>query len=346
MVIHVLDENLNNAGMVENFRLLSWEEEFQGFGAFVMIVNDTPQYAAMLRRGCFLYRKDRKTVMRVVRIERGGQNHTINVYGYSALNLLNFRAWKGEKTLDKVEADILDMVSQSVEGLPLAVAAAQGYDDTPPEETLIDPQPLGDAVLRAVENTGVGVRMPLDYQNRRFLFETYKGRDLAYRDGEGGYVFSSDRKNLESLTVTEDDDLYKNVAVIVCGSGEDLRIFTYPENADDLTGINRRELVVYGDTQNDRTEEQWKTDMLRIGQNALAEHNNVCTFTAVPKSGAFGERYDLGDRVTCKEDRYGVQFDAYITQYKNYIENGAEQVVLTLGRPSLTFFKRELIKNG
>lgn len=346
ITLHVLNDRLERIGVIEHFRNLSWNEDFQGAGSFTLIVNDTERYAALIRRGCYLYRTDRDTAMRIVRIERGGQNNTINAYGFSALNLLSFRVWKGEKTLSNVEADVLDMVSQTAQDLPLLVAQPRGFDDQQAEETVIEPKQLDAAVLQAIENTGIGVKMTLDYSEKRFVFQTYKGKDLAYKEGSGGYVFSSDRKNLESLTVTEDDDYYKNVAVIVCGTGETLRIFTYPENADELTGTARRELVVSGETQNDRTEDEWKTAMLRLGKNALAEHNDICNFTAVPKPGAFGVRYDLGDKVTCLETRYGVQFDAHITQYKHYVENGAEQVVLTLGRPSLSYIKGELIKNG
>lgn len=346
ITLHVLNENLERIGTIEKFRSLSWQEEFQGKGAFSLIVNDTPRYAAMIQRGCYLYRKDRKTTMRIVRIERGGENKTIDVYGYSALTLLSFRVWSGEKTLSNVEEDVLSMVAQTAGDLPVKTAQAHGFDDRPPEETTIDPQALDDAVLRAVEGTGIGLRMALDYAEKTFLLEPYKGKDMAYRDGVGGYVFSSARKNLESLIVTEDDDLYKNVAVVVCGQGEERRVFFYPESADHLTGLARRELIVYGEYQSNRTESEWKKAMLQLGQSELAKHNNVCTFTAVPKPGAFGVRYDLGDLVTCKEDRYGVRFDAYITQYKQFIENGAEQVVLTLGRPSVSYIKGELIKNG
>ena len=343
MELHVLSPALDRIGTIRHWQSMTWEEEYNGMGAFQLIVDDTPVYAAMIRQGCFFYRKDRPyTVMRAVLVERQGANGTITVGGYSVLHMLNWRVATGKRTFKNLPADVYSMVSQELRGLPVTVAAGTDLQETVDKE--LDSPVVGDSIVSLLEETELGMRMVLDYPAKTFVFEIYKGADRAYRDGEGGYVFSPARKNLGPLKVTEDDDLYKNVAVIVCHNGESSSVFYYPEDHESISGMERRELLVFGESQGDRSAEQWKRDMLQKGMDALKEHNMVCTFTAEPRPGDFGVLYNLGDLVTCKEDRYGVRFDARITQYKHTSDKNGDRVTLTLGKPAVSYVRGELIK--
>lgn len=347
MTLHVLDTQMNYIGRIENWISLTWEEEYQGEGALTLIVDDTEQYAKLLKHGHLLYRDDRKTAMIAVKVERSGEDGTITVGGYTTLHMLDYRMSYNKRVVTNVEEGIYGAVANNLRGLPIVVAEAKGYEDTV-EDMEFDCPMLSDMVFDLLKESDLGARMLYDHATKTHTFEVYRGEDRAYKEDEGGgYVFSSEFGNLISLVVTEDDDVFKNVAVI-CGAnpGCDKTTFTY-EVVEGLEGLDRRELLVDGEAQgDDRTFDKWKKDMLDKGKKELLEHNKVQTFEAVPYPGSYGKRYTLGDLVTCKSSRYDLRFDARITQVKEKIDREGSEMTLTLGEPVLTYIRGELIKNG
>lgn len=357
LTLHVFNTELNYIGRIKNWISLDWDEEYQGKGALNLVVDDTEQYARMLAHGNLLYRADRKTAMIAVKVERSGENGTITVCGYTTLHMLEYRMVYNKYVVTKVETGIYNAVRNNLRGLPITLADAKGYDDTV-DETVFDCPMLSDMVFDLLKECDLGARMLFDPKTKMHLFEVYKGNDLAYTEENGGHVFSSEFGNLLSLKVTEDDDVFKNVAVI-CGAnpGCDKTTFTY-EMAPGLTGIARRELLVDGEPQGTtgetdangnevkRSFEDWKKAMLDKGKQELIEHNKVQTFEAVPYPGSYGVRYTLGDLVTCKSSRYDLRFDARITQVKEHHDRKGSEMTLTMGEPVLTYIRGELIKHG
>jgi hypothetical protein len=51
------------------------------------------------------------------------------------------------------------------------------------------------------------------------------------------------------------------------------------------------------------------------------------------------EAFDLGDLVTCNATRYGVRFDARITEFEETFEQGFRKVYITMGKPTITYAK-------
>lgn len=41
--------------------------------------------------------------------------------------------------------------------------------------------------------------------------------------------------------------------------------------------------------------------------------------------------FDLGDRITCKEEKWGIQIDARITEVKEIYQKGTEEIEATFG---------------
>ena len=356
ITLHVFDIELNYTGRVENWISMTWEEEYQGEGAFTLTVPDTDKYARLLQRGCFLYRNDRSTCMMVVSVERNGENGNINIGGYTALHMLTYRMVYNRRKITNVESGIYDMVGSNLRGLPFSCAEAHGFDETVEEEDFDCPMML-DAVLTLIKESDLGIRMLFDAQTRQMVFEVYRGYNRTHGT-PNGYPFSTEFGNLYSIVVTEDDDVLKNVAVVTgANPGCDKTTFTY-ESEPGLTGLARRELLVDGEPQGTtgevdeegneipRSKEDWKKAMLDKGKQALTEYNLVQTFEVKPYTGNYGTRYSLGDKVTCKSSRYGLRFDARITQVKETYDQNGSDLTITLGEPTINYIKKELMTNG
>lgn len=353
ITLHVFDSELNYTGRIENWISMTWEEEYQGEGAFTLTVSDTDKYAKILQRGCFISRNDRTTCMLLVNVERNGENHEIRVGGYTALHLLSYRMAYNKFIIKNIEEGVYRMVSNNLRGLPLTCDAPKGFTDSVEDEVFDCPELL-DAVLTLVREGELGIRTVFDSRNRVILFEVYKGDDLTYGTSFG-YTFSTEFGNLYSLVITEDDDLLKNVAVI-CGAnpGCDKTTFTY-EATPGVLGLDRRELLVDGEPQGTtgeidpetgeeikRSFEDWKKAMLDKGKQALTEYNLVQTFEVKTYTGTYGVRYSLGDKVTCKSGRYGLRFDARITQVKERYDQSGSTITMTLGEPTINYIQKEI----
>lgn len=360
ITLHVFDSELKYTGRIENWISMTWEEEYQGEGAFTLTVSDTDKYAKLLQRGCFISRNDRTTCMLLVSVERDGENHEIRACGYTGLHMLSYRVAYNQYKITNIEAGVYDLVNTNLRGLPLTCDAAKGFGDSVDEE-MFDCPKLLDAVLTLIREGDLGIRTVFDARNRIILFEVYKGEDRTYGTSYG-HTFSTEFGNLYSLVVTEDDDLLKNVAV-VCGAnpGCAKTTFTYPPIDPDnpqLLGLERRELLVDGEPQGTtgqkdedgeeipRSFEDWEKAMLDKGKQALTEYNLIQTFQVKTYTGTYGVRYALGDKVTCKSGRYGLRFDARITQVKERYDETGKNISMTLGEPTINYVQRELKVHG
>lgn len=333
MILHVLDENLTYKGRLESYRSLSWKEQYQGEGGFTLVVDDTDRNAALLQHGFLLYRADRKTAMHVVNVVRSTKQRTITAGGYTELCILERRATQQPYTVSNAETGIYGVATENLRGLPVEMAENQGFADR--WEGVLEEMALSDAVYNVGKYSGLGVKMLVDVNNKKRILTVYRGADKTYSPETGGRVFSHEYGNLRELTVTEDDDLYKNVA-IVRGLGQDEKVKEIV--IGDTEGLERREMLVKVATQSSKqTNAEYQAEMRSAGENALLKQRKVQTFEAEISPKDFGAAYDLGDLVTCNAKRYNLRFDRRITEFTQTVENGVSKIVLTLGEPTISY---------
>lgn len=333
MILHVLDENLTYKGRLESYRSLSWKEQYQGEGGFTLVVDDTDRNAALLQHGFLLYRADRKTAMHVVNVVRSTKQRTITAGGYTELCILERRATQKPYTVSNAETGIYGVATENLRGLPVEMAENQNFADR--WEGVLEEMALSDAVYNVGKYSGLGVKMLVDVNNKKRILTVYRGADKTYSHETGGRVFSHEYGNLRELTVTEDDDLYKNVA-IVRGLGQDEKVKEIV--IGDVEGLDRREMLVKLPTQSSKqTNAEYQAEMRSAGENALLKQRKVQTFEAEISPKDFGTAYDLGDLVTCNAKRYNLRFDRRITEFAQTVENGVSKIVLTLGEPTISY---------
>lgn len=335
MILHVMDENFSYRGRIENFRSLRWIEQYQGTGGLTLIVDDTDQNAAVLRRGCILFRGDRKTAMQIVKISRSTADATIRVYGHTTLILLDRRIILGKYAATNPETGIYDLVRDNLRGLSsVAIAPAQGYEGETQAE--FEDDDLLRALWELCEEGDLGVRMDYDHDGKQHIFQVYRGRDLAYKE-DGGLVFSNEFGNMLSVSVDEDDSLHKNVCYVRGQRGKDDPVLV---EVGDAEGVERREMIIQGSSKTDeQTDDQYTQALQQEGKEALQECYDVTNFKAEINPEKFGAAYDLGDLVTCNATKYGVRFDARITEFEEDIDQGFRRVYITMGKPTITYAK-------
>ena len=345
MILHVIDSDFVYQGRLQNFKSLRWEECYSDKGKFTLVLDDTDKNASMIKKGCYFYRADRKTAMVAVDIVRNGERSTITIGGYTTLHILDRRIIQGVMNVKNVETGVYDAVSNNLRGLPhVSISDKKGFEETTDLEFENDQMVKSIAQMCAAGD--LGVRMLFDNERKTHVLEVYKGADRAYKDGMNGVVFSSEFGNLASLTVEEDDEIFKNVAIIM-GTKDDENKTTYYREVGDATGFERREVFVKANQKKkDQTDAEYNAYLDGEGVKALQKHYDVLTFKAEISSSAWMRDYDLGDKVTCKSTRYGLRFDTRITSFVETIEAGTQSISLTLGEPTITYLQGAILKNG
>lgn len=348
MILHVFDSDFVYRGQIENWIDLTWTEQYTDKGGFTLEVYDTDKYAGLLRRGWYLYRADRPAAMLIISVKRDTEQNTITAGGYTALHLLTWRTIAHAYSVTNVESAVYGMINAELRWLNVTTAAVKGL--TAEYECEIEGEDLLEAAEEVLGQTEYGIRANFDRTNKTNVIEVYEGADRTYKDGVGGVVFSQEYGNLKQLTVSEDDDVYKNVALVTGAANNDPRTVYYeyvsPE-AIAMGAAQRRELLVTGEDQGEEeTNPDWQKRQKQIGIKALQEHKNALCFECELSANEFGHRCDLGDKVTCKSQRYGLRFDARITEYQYENRQGAETIKVVIGDKPLNYVKGEIVKNG
>ena len=336
MILHVMDETFAYKGRIENYISLRWKEQYQGKGMFTMIVDDTEQNAAMLQRGRILLRGDRKTAMLIVKITRNSADNTIHLFGHTYLAMLERRVIPGPYTGTDVEQLIIQSFGENRRNLPIATAST-GVDAVLEEETEIKDADMLLTYLDLCEKCDVGLKIHSDYRTRIHTLQVYQGRDLAYKEGVGGIVFSIEFGNMLSVSVDEDDSIYKNICYVRGTKKNDTEILL---EVGDAGEYDRREMIIQGSIQkDDQSDADYEAMLIKEGRDALQEYYDVANFTAEISPEKLGKSYDLGDLVTCNATRYGVRFNARITEFEEEINQGFRKVYITMGKPTITYAK-------
>ena len=184
---------------------------------------------------------------------------------------------------------------------------------------------------------GIGFRFRPDFNNKRIIFETFKGTDRSTSQSRNNRViFSEAYANLNDMTFRENNQLLKNV-VFIGGSGTgNERIYV---SYGDATGLDRRELYV--DARDimqteDMTDAEYRNKLLQRGHERQTSYQLVSSIgcdTDALANFVYKENYDLGDIVSIKKAGWNISVDMRITEIQEIYERGTLKVSPTFGNP-------------
>lgn len=134
--------------------------------------------------------------------------------------------------------------------------------------------------------------------------------------------------------------------VLIAGQGEGTARKVAMIN-DNLTGFDRRELYVdardIADTKESTVEgeeaipipdAEYQTILIERGNSKLAETQPICTFESgisVLSNLVYKEDFDLGDRVTIQNVRWGLVLNTRITVVEEVYENDTVDIRVNFG---------------
>lgn len=192
-------------------------------------------------------------------------------------------------------------------------------------------------------NSELGIRTRFDVKNKKFIFEVYKGIDRSIEA-----KFSQDAENILSQEYADSVDNYKNAA-LVAGEGEgDLRQKISIGNS---AGFDRyEEFVDAKDIKKETLSNIQYEELLKSkGHIKLSEMTEIKTFDSTVDLNAdlkYKVDYDVGDIVTCINNKWGVVMQARITEIEEIYEEANMKVNIIFGNkiPTILDKIRQVVK--
>lgn len=215
---------------------------------------------------------------------------------------------------------------------------------------------LGDEVRDVCQQGKVGYDILVCEREKKYGFYLYKGADLTSgnADGNAPCIFSRDFDNVNEQDYEDSTENYKNFAYVLgaADSQNVQEIVTVDEEG--ATGLALKEVLVDASDisrsaedesgeQADIPTERYRAMLESRGNAELAAMVENYTFNSsvnIQSNLRYKEDFDLGDRVTCIERRWGITINSRITEITQTYESGKTLLEATFGESAPTLLDK------
>ena len=357
MELFLYDQSLNMVGIVDEIASLIWTRRYWDCGEFRLLVPMTRRHAELLTIGRWIARKDDKEVGEIsyIHITSDAQGlEQIEVQGKFLTHWLGKRLLLSQvvmtaptdQTLRRIVRETLvsptdigrKIPDLHIDETPLAGIASISCSCDAYENALA-------ACSDRAKLAKIGFRIETDLRQQKHTFVPYKGLDRTTTQTDNPVcIFSPDFDNVLSQEFTRS---VENVAtaIYVGGAAEEGQPREVLEVLDGVSsGLNRVEFFYdasalsrsYSDggVQTQIPDGEYTTLLEARGEQVLDQKDESLSFSSTIDLRAnlvYKKDFDVGDRVTCLNQRWHIQIDARITEITESYESGKENLEATFG---------------
>lgn len=370
MELRVFDETIEPLGLIDEMASLLWHTKYFDVGTFNLLVPITDNNKRLLIEGNIIVKHDGKrevtdaaggiwrraaqiTYVHITKDENGLEQ--IEAQGYMLSQWLNKRCISPQIVATATNQSLINTMIKNNCG-----SSASTRRQFPRFIMLAQETIAGNAVeyanevyaklgleVKARAQAGkLGYDILINERSRQYGFYLYKGKDLTAKNSEGNTpcIFSRDFDNVNEQEYTASIENCGNF-IYIQGAADDNG--NQPVTTVDGAGAAGFDLVeVFCDAtdiarkyQSGETEITipLNTYLQMLQTRAAAELENygkIINFVSTINTNSnlkFKQDFDLGDRITCKETKWGIQIDARITEVTETYQKGAEEIEATFG---------------
>jgi hypothetical protein len=365
MDIYVFGKDMTLVGMTDKMESLIWERRYWSAGEFKMLLPYTPEHAELIKQRRLIMRAGGREAAEIryiqIRKDSNGQE-VIDVQGRQITHWLDKRyVAKQINTTDNTQNILYRLVRENAADLAaaarkipgLSVATSESLGSGTVVYTSAEGISLLDACGNAAQAAKLGFIIETDPHTGGHFFRVYKGQDRTYNNSAGNapVIFSQDFDNVLEQEYTVSIENVKST-VYIGGEEKEGQARKVAVVGDAATGLDRDEVFLpatditqtYRDANgNDATmtDAQYIAALTARGNEELAHYGESLAFSSkINPAGnvVIGKDYDLGDRVTCFDRRWGITIDVRITEVQETYEQQGEELQVTFGEslPTLT----------
>lgn len=330
MEFYVFNASLELVGIVDSYKSAIWTTRYNQPGDFELYLPALLKNITLLQKGYIVIRLDDTTkggIIDSIKISTDEENGDyLTITGKSLSGLLSRRImWYQTTYSGNAEKLLRVMITEhcidpyeSNRQLPNVLLGEEvGLTET--INLQAQGESIEDLVVNVCKSLNLGYKVDFDMENRKFVFNVYKGVDRSFNQNVNSFVvFSPDFDNLLTSEYSNSVSTFKNVA-LVGGEGEGAeRTMTTVNNS--IIGMERFETFVDAKSQSSNGGELSDSAYLSLlyqqGMNKLSELNitkAVSSQIASDVTFKLNQDYFLGDIVQVKNE-YGMSMTPRVTE--------------------------------
>ena len=370
MELRVFDKTIEPLGAIDELDSLLWHMKYFDVGTFSLLAPITENNSKLLVEGNIIVKHDGKkevtdaaggvwrraaqiTYKHITKDENGLEQ--IEAQGYMLSWWLNKRCIYPQIVATAANQSIINTMVTNNCGSGAATSRQFPQFTILEQETIEGSQVeyanevcanLSQEVKTRAQAGKLGYDILISEREKKYGFYLYKGKDLTAKNSEGNTpcIFSREFDNVNEQEYTASIEncgnfIYVQGAAddsssqpIVTVDGEGATGLDLDEVFCDATDIARKyqsgetEVMIPLSTYLQMLKTRGETELEGYGKNI----NFVSTINATSNL-KFKVDFDLGDRITCKEEKWGIQIDARITEVKEIYQKGTEEIEATFG---------------
>ena len=374
MELYVYSSDMELQGIVEKIASLIWTRRYWSCGEFKLLVPFTEEHSRMLVKNNIIMKRgdDEAAQIRYVSVTKNSQGlEEIEVQGKFLIAWIGKRIIKKQIITNDTTQNILyrivrENVTNPADTVRKIPDVSIADDDADTESGVIDytSEQYTNAQLAAetaAKAAKLGIRMRTDARTGTHVFSVYEGRDLTAGNSAGNApcIFSQEFDNIVEQEYTNSIENLKTTA-FVGGEEKEGVARKVAEVGGSAAGLEREEVFInatdivqeYEDDDGEQvslTDTEYLALLSARGAEELEQYAETLSFGSKVNTFAnliYRTDYDLGDRVTCVNKRWGIRIDVRITEIAETYQNNVEEIDITFGEslPALLTQIRQITK--
>lgn len=371
MELYIYDTDMTLHGVIDKISSLIWTRRYWAAGEFKLLVPFTDRHVALLLKNRLIVKRGDTEAAEIlyVNIKKNSQGlEEIEAQGKFVTRWIGKRIVRNQIITRSGTQDILYRIVNENVISPAAAGRAIPHvlldpDDADTGSGVIEytSEPFTNALL-AVETAAkaakLGFRMRTDVRAGLHYFSVYEGRNLTADQTENPpCVFSQEFDNIVEQEYTNSVENRKTTAYV---GGEEAEPRVVAEVGGAAAGLDREEVFVNAtditktyrtedDTEITRTDAEYLECLTERGASELEQYAETLSFASKINTHAnlkYREDYDLGDRVTCVNKRWGIKINVRITEIAETYQQNMQEIDITFGEslPALLTQIRQITK--
>ncbi len=373
MEICIYSEDMALLGVIDEITSFIWTRKYWSSGEFKLLAPFTEHSGELLTKKHIIMKKGDTEAAQIkyVNIQKDGQGQeNIEVQGQFLSSWIGKRVIENQIiTKDHTQSILYRMIKENMINPSNTLRRIPNIDIDPDDKdvgsgTIEYTSGQFENVLLAVQDAAraakLGFRVNTDVSSGKHYFSVYAGRDLTSDQTENPpCIFSKEFDNIIEQEFVNSIEHVKTTAY-VGGEEAEGQQRVVAEVGADACGLEREEVFVnasgikstYKDEDGNevvRTPEAYGSCLADKGVSELMQYKETLGFESkVNTHGnlAYREDFDLGDRVTCIDKRWGVKINVRITEISEIYQQNGVDLDITFGEsmPTLLEQIRQMVK--
>ena len=329
------DKELNLLGIVDYFISLRWRRKYFEAGEFEIVLPVNDYMMQFIDTDVIVMRNNytEAGIIETIEFSDNGANEEATISGHFLTSLLSRRIVKSK----------INFSGNTIEGMNTIVNAMTPLTTQWETETVTMSSPhidfqvtyknVYDYLCKLSEYSNIGIRIVPNIDSKVYMFEAWKGLDRTSGQTENEeYSFSDDNYNIEQGKLVKSEKTKANY-IFVGGTGEeDNRVLVTVDAGK--TGFDLYE--VFSDQKSlsnkDLSDSVYRAKLKSIGEGKLSDGTFQLEVTALVQQD-YKVKWDLGDVVNIKKEKWGVYTTYRIIEVEETIEDGKKTIYPTFGSP-------------